>query len=354
MKTQYLYPQRLLACLLTPLVAVSCAQTRFLPVDQGQDASSVDVPNKVVNSTEVVAAGNKQVDFLLVLDDSNSMLPELKKLSARMESFVSFLEASQIDWQMCVATTRASMFGTHLPWKNYSPAAGTPSYVLKRGGGDLNTIFTSTINSITIGGGDSGDERAIMSAYVSFQNMGPCYRPGAAVSVIAISDEDERSVGGDPSKVKAKDAAGSYQPLAAEDMPLNLVARAQASFGAGLRFTFNSIIVKPNDKACEAEQDLDTSPSHPGYVYSMMSSLTDGGIGSICDADYSANLNTFKDKIVNSLNQVTLQCEPVAGSLKVKVNGQWISNFKTDKKLLKFAKSLVEGTRIELTYQCQD
>lgn len=354
MKTQYLNPKRLLACLLTPLVTVSCAKVQFLPADLGQDASSIDMPSKVINSTEVVAAGNKQVDFLLVLDDSNSMLPELQKLSARMESFVSFLEASQIDWQMCVTTTRASMFGSHLPWKNYAPVSGVPDYVLKRGGGDLNTIFQSTINSVTIGGGDSGDERAIKSAYVSFQNLGPCYRPGAAVSVIAISDEDERSVGGDPSKVKAKDAAGAYVALEAEDMPLNLVARAQASFGAGLRFTFNSIIVKPKDKACEAEQDIDTSPSHPGYVYSVMSSVTDGGVGSICDADYSGNLNTFKDKIVNSLNQVTLQCEPVEGSLKVKVNGQVISNFKTDKKLLKFAKSLVEGTKIELVYECKN
>jgi hypothetical protein len=132
------------------------------------------------------------------------------------------------------------------------------------------------------------------------------------------------------------------------------VSRAQASFGSGLRFTFNSIIVKPNDKACDTAQDVDTSPSHPAFVYSLMSSITDGGIGSICDADYSANLNIFKDKIVNSLNQVTLQCEPVEGTLKVKVNGQWISNFKTDKKLLKFAKSLVEGTQIELTYECKN
>lgn len=354
MKTQYLDPKILIACLVTPLLTVSCAKVQFLPSDLGQDASSVDMPSKVINSTEVVASGNKQVDFLLVLDDSNSMLPELQKLSARMASFVSFLEASQIDWQMCVTTTRGTMFGAHLPWKNYSPAGSTPAYVLKRGGGDLNTIFQSTINSVTIGGGDSGDERAIKAAYVSFQNLGPCYRPGAAVSVIAISDEDERSVGGDPGKVKAKDAAGAYLALEPEDMPLNLVSRAQASFGVGLRFTFNSIIVKPNDRACEAEQDIDTSPSHPGYVYSLMSNVTDGGVGSICDADYSANLNTFKDKIVNSLNQVTLQCEPVPGTLKVKINDQWVSNFKTEKKLLKFAKSLVEGTRIELVYECKD
>lgn len=355
MKAQFCTHHRLLACLLIPLMTVSCAKMQFLPVAPEQESSGVTTsPNKVINSTEIVSAGNKQVDFLLVLDDSNSMLPELKKLSARMATFVSFLEDSQIDWQMCVTTTRASKFGTYLSWKNYSPVGGAPSYVLKRGGGDLNTIFTSTIDSVTIGGGDSGDERAIKSAYVSFTNKGPCYRPGAAVSVIAISDEDERSVGGDPSKVKAKDAAGAYQPLEAEDLPLNLITRAQASFGTDVRFTFNSIIVKPGDLVCEAQQDVDTSPSHPAAIYSLMSTLSDGGIGSICDADYSTSLYTFKNRIVNSLSHLTLQCEPVQGSLKIWIDKIPVPVFKAEKKILKFAERLLEGTRIDLTYECQE
>jgi hypothetical protein len=353
MKTQYLYPQRLLTCLVA-LVAVSCAKAKFTPVPIEEGALDITVPSKVVNSSEVVASGNKQVDFLLVLDDSNSMLPELKKLSLRMASFVSFLEARQIDWQMCVTTTRASNFGRYLNWKNYSPEAGVPVYVLKQGTTGLNTIFTSTIDSVLIGGGDSGDERAIKSTYVSFQNGGPCYRTGAAVSVIAISDEDERSVGGDSKKVKARDNLAAYQPLEAEDLPASLAARAQGSFGAGVRFTFNSIIVKPGDRACEANQDADISPSHPADLYSAMSVLTGGGVGSICDADYSANLNTFKDKILNSLSQLTLQCEPAKGSLKVWVNHLLISNFKVEKRLLKFSKELPEGTLIDLNYDCQD
>lgn len=357
MKTQYLYLQRLLACLIT-LLTMSCAQTKFVPVAPEPSASGVTAPgtpanpSKLIQSTEIVASGNTQVDFLLVLDDSNSMLPELKKLSARMETFVSFLEASQIDWQMCVTTTRATLFGTHLPWQNAVLGAGMPSYVLKKGAGDLHDIFTSTINSVAIGGGDSGDERAIKSAFVSFENGGSCYRPGAAVSVIAISDEDERSVGGDPSKVKAKDAAGTYQPLEAADLPLNLVAQAQKSFGAEVRFTFNSIIVKPGDRKCEALQDVDTSPSHPGVIYSLMSTITAGGVGSICDADYSSNLNTFKEKIVSSLSQVSLQCEPVKGSLKVWVDREELRDFKNEKRLLKFGRKLMEGTRIDLTYEC--
>ncbi|MGZ3745708.1 MAG: hypothetical protein ACXWRE_00145 [Pseudobdellovibrionaceae bacterium] len=353
MKTQYLYPQRLLTGLVA-LTALSCAKTNFLPADLGQETAGITAPNKVVNSTETVALGNKQVDFLLVLDDSNSMLPELKKLSSRMSTFVKFLEDSKIDWQMCATTTRASNFGRYLEWKSYSPEGGLPSYVLKKGAVGLNAIFPATINSLTIGGGESGDERALKSSYVSFQNGGPCYRPGAAVSVIAISDEDERSVGGDPKRIKANEDLRTCYPLEDEDLPANLLARAQATFGTNTPFTFNSIIVKPGDTRCEATQDLDVSPSHSGLLYAEMSARTEGGIGSICDEDYSASLNTFKNKIINSLSQLTLQCEPVRESLKVSVNHLLVNNFKLEKKLLKFKDALPEGTRIDLTYECQE
>lgn len=352
----------------TALVSLTsgCAKIAFSPAPISiEDAASVTPPTssstKTISTTEVVAYGNKQVDFLLVLDDSNSMLPELKKLASRMSSFVNSLEASNIDWQMCLTTTRgvpsaggSLTFGAPLSWASYTPAAGTPNYLLKKGTPNLNTIFTSTVDSLTIGGGASGDERAIKATHDNFLSAATnnCYRPGAAISVIVISDEDERSVGGDPKNVKSADAAGSYQPLEASDLPQTMITRAHSVFGADVRFTFNSIIVKPGDSSCEAIQDQDTSPSHAGSVYAEASRLTDGGVGSICDADYGGNLNTFKDKIVNSLTALTLECEADPKSLKVKIDGHQVPGLKLDGKNLKFSYPLIEGTKIDLNYDC--
>lgn len=352
MKKLSLHPQRLTTGIALLTLSLGCAKVNF--ADDTQSQQSVQAVTKTVSSSQTVTPYNKQVDFLLVLDDSNSMLPELKKLSARMSSFVNFLEANQIDWQMCVTTTRGSHFGQYLSWNNYLPPSGSPNFVLARGTSNLSTIFTSTINSISIGGSESADERAIKAAFVSFASGGSCYRPGAAVSVIAISDEDERSVGGDPNKVKKKDAAGVLLPLEPEDLPANLIAQAQNSFGSNVRFTFNSIIVKPGDLACEKKQDTEDSPSHVGYTYAALSQLTNGGVGSICDADYSANLNTFKNKVVNSLNQINMQCEPVSGSVKVWVNKRLVSNYRTEKRALYFDRELTEGTLIDLVYDCQE
>lgn len=344
----------------------ACAKINFSPIPKQETAAATPEPpaptSKTISSTEVVAYGNKQVDFLLVLDDSNSMLPELKKLSARLSSFVNSLDASNIDWQMCITTTRGNsqsgnlVYGSPLNWNYYSPSSGTPAYLLKKGTANLNSVFTSTIDNLDIGGPNSGDERAIKATHDNFKNSAThaCYRHGAAISVIVISDEDERSVGGNSKHAKTSDAPGVYQPFETEDYPQTVISQAQKTFGRDVRFTFSSIIVKPGDHVCESEQDKDTSPSHPGNVYAELSRLTDGGMGSICDADYSSNLNTFKDKIVNSLSSLTLQCEPVPSSLKVKVEGISIGGFKQDGKILKFNYALIEGTQIDLIYDCRE
>ncbi len=374
MKTYRKNTKLFLGCVLLSFTS-GCAKVNFAPVPIPTNDATAAVPTeptpapeppptapptKTVQKTEVVAYGNKQVDFLMVLDDSNSMLPELKKLAARMSTFVNSLEASNIDWQICLTTTRGQnvngklVYGLPLSWKNYSPTDGTPDHVLKKGTGNLNTIFTSTIDTMTIGGGSSGDERAIKATHDNFNSASSngCYRNGAAISVIAISDEDERSVGGKPEKVKSKDTATAYQPLESDDLPETMLSKARTVFKEDVRFTFNSIIVKPDDIACENEQDQDTSPSHPGYTYAQASKLTDGGVGSICDADYGTNLNTFKDKIVNSLAALNLECEPAPDTLTVAVDRQNISGIKIEGKTLKFEYPLIEGTEIELKYEC--
>lgn len=344
--------------LITSLTA--CAKMSFTQV--AEQSSSAVGTNKTVNISEVVAYGNKQVDFLLVFDDSNSMLPDLQKLAAGLGSFVSSLESSNIDWQMCVTTTRSytvnsqQVWGVSQNWAGYAPTAGTPAYLLKKGTPNLDNIFVNTVNSLAIGGTGSSDERGIKATYQHFMDApnNRCYRAGAAVSVIIVSNEDERSVGGDISKVKSTDATGSYQPLEAEDMPTNLASLAQNSFGTDVRFTFNSIIVKPNDSVCEASQDAAAaSPSHPGFIYAEMSNLTEGGIGNICDANFTDSLNTFKDKIVNSMSHLALQCEPDPSTVKVNINGKKFTAFSVDKNILKFKSPLIEGTAINLVFDCK-
>ncbi|WP_413290075.1 hypothetical protein [Bdellovibrio sp. HCB337] len=331
---------------------------------------------RTVTYSQVVPANPNKVDLLLVIDDSGSMKTDQLKLASKLSGFATQLESQSVpmDWQMCVTVTRDQKlsdgkyyWGASVNWEGYSPAAGTPRYVLKKGTSGLNDIFTKTINAIGAGVAGSGDERGIKAAYHHFYNGEPgavgtsgCYRKDAAVAVIVISDEDERSVGGDCSRIKSamREDPATCKALEPADMPNTLLTQAKSMFGANVRFTFNSIVVA--DSSCESVQDNtadekgEKAPSHQGTKYMETSRLTNGGIGSICASDFSTNLNVFKDKILNSLSTLTLECAPVAGTLSVAIDGASTTDYTLSGASLKFNNAIVEGKRVTMTYKCNN
>jgi hypothetical protein len=328
---------------------------------------------RTVTYSNVVPANPNKVDILLVIDDSGSMKTDQLKLASKMSGFAAQLESASVpmDWQMCVTVTRDQLisgkyyWGASVNWVGYTPASGTPQYVLKKGTSGLNDIFTKTINAIGAGVAGSGDERGIKAAYHHFYNGEPgvagtsgCYRKDAAVAVIVISDEDERSVGGDCTRVKTamNEDPATCRALETTDQPNTLLTQAKSVFGTNARFTFNSIVV--TESTCEQTQDStadekgDKAPSHIGNKYLEMSRLSNGGIGSICAADFSSNLNVFKDKIANSLSTLTLECAPVTGSLTVVINGVATTDYTLNGANLKFNSAVVEGKTVTMSYKC--
>ncbi len=318
-----------------------------------------------VNYRSVVASKDNKLDIVLIVDDSNSMLADNQKLASRLSGFVSKLQASNIDWQMCATVTRAlpvsanaTAWGASIYWQNSSTASTALGMVLRKGQSNLANIFTHTINYINAGWVGSDDERAIKAAYHHVYNgdyryspNNGCYRPDSAIAYIIISDEDERSVGGDASQ---KYYANELKPLENEDKPQVFVDYVKSTFGADRRFTVNSIIVQPGDSACKASQDKGSAISHYGFKYAELSQLTAGGIGSICDADYSTNLNLFVDRINDSLSSVPLECQPVgnvnvtitpsAGTVTTRIEGM----------NLMFDTPVPAGRTIDIKYQCAE
>lgn len=328
---------------------------------------------RTVTYSSVVPVNPNKVDILLVIDDSGSMKTDQLKLAEKLSGFASQLESASVpmDWQMCVTVTRDQLingkyyWGASVNWVGYTPSTGTPQYILKKGTTGLNNIFTKTIDAIGSGVVGSGDERGLKAAYHHFYNGEPevtgssgCYRKDAAVAVIVISDEDERSVGGDCSRIKTNmnEDPTTCKELESEDYPNTLLTQAKNMFGTNVRFTFNSIVVA--DSTCEQTQDTtadekgDKAPSHKGIKYMEMSNLVNGGIGNICASDFSSNLNVFKDKIVNSLSSLTLECAPVAGTLTVAIDNVSTTDYTLNGANLKFNNAVVEGKTVTMTYQC--
>ena len=163
-----------------------------------------------------------------------------------------------------------------------------------------------------------------------------------------ISDEDERSVGGD---ITQQFYPGEYKALETDDLPASYISEVATVFGVGKRFTANSIIVKPGDTACMNLQDSTGSKSHYGTKYNELSMLTGGGVGSICDSDFSTNLKYFKDRIMNSMASMKLDCNPV-GNVQVTYTPQMTVMTRVENGVLYFNPTIPAGTTIRAQYEC--
>jgi hypothetical protein len=183
----------------------------------------------------------------------------------------------------------------------------------------------------------------------SYADASGCYRKDAGLAVVMISDEDERSIGGD---ITQQYYPGEYQPLDDDDKPIHYYDLVHEIFGPTKRFNFNSIIVRPGDTACMAAQDAQGSKSHYGYNYNALSLMTTGSVGSICDSDYSANLQSFKDQIVKDMGSLPLECAPVGGTVTVTVAPNMALTTRVEGSTLYFTPKIPAGSTITAAYQC--
>lgn len=356
----------------TYLVNLNASAPQFNAFNS-QNPLTVVVPQPAVgtpvNETHQISAENDKLDILLVIDDSSSMLADNQRLASRLTGFVNSLTAEGFDWQMCVTVTRAQRISTDNPnyyWgasNRWSSNPNSPAWVLKAGTPNTVQIFTNTINQIGAGWAGTDDERGIKAAYWHLWNGDPtksgnsgCYRQNAGLAVIILSDEDVRSIGGDQSR--AFYDSERNKPLETDDQPQNYVDFVRSVFNTTVggvttskRFTVNSIIVKPGDSACLAQQDAEGSKAHYGVHYAQLSNLTGGHVGSICDSDFSANLNYFKDSIVRSQASVPLRCTPL-GPVTVNVSPNYSYTTTVQGSLLVFNPQVPAGSTVTLQYTC--
>jgi hypothetical protein len=302
-------------------------------------------PNgRAVTQIETVTPALNQVDVVLIIDDSSSMKEDQTKLATRLNGMIADLDASNIDYQMCITSTDVGYYkGTPIKW------AGTNSVIMNKATPDKNAVFVNTINSL--GAEWSSDEQGIKSTYFMIRDFraSGCFRPQATLATIVISDEDERSTGGIQSLSTIQ-----YKPLDAENYPDNLLSFVRSTFNTNSytkQFIWNSIIVKPGDTACEMSQDAQTSPSFQGRLYADLSTKTGGFIGSICDTDYTSNLRFIKDRVINNMPGLKMQCTPM-NSPTVTFDRAVTTTISIAGDQIKFTPALPEGVKVTVSYTC--
>ncbi len=343
---------------------LTASKTNFTTYTTSQPLM-VTIPPKTtrtVTTRKEVTLQDNQLDVVLIVDDSNSMLPDNQKLASKLQGFVNDLTASGFDWQMCATVTRAQQLSasdSNLYWgasRNWIGNSGATPWILKSGTGNLQSIFTNTINDIGAGWLGTDDERGIKAAWwhlwngdINYTGNSGCYRKDAGLSVIIISDEDERSVGGD---FMQQFYFGEYKPLDEDDQPLHYYSEVRTIFGPTKRFNVNSIIVRPGDYACMQSQDAAGSKSHYGYKYDELSKMTTGATASICESDYTNSLKYFKENIVREMASLPLECQPINSQVRVTVSPDFTTTTRVEGSTLYFNPKVPAGKTINAEYEC--
>ena len=250
-----------------------------------------------------------QVDFLLIIDNSPSMLEDSVSLAQKLSGFFSHLDLAQIDWQMCVTTVNTNSSGQSYPWQG-----GNSGILLNSSSGDLHSILVNSVRYLFDPSLVTSDERGVAQTYLHMMNgnNSPCYRNSALFAPIIISDEDERSTGGvdysyiDPNPELYNHSTGIIEEI---DRPDFLIAEWARRF-PNKKMQAHSIIVQSGDTACFDQQNVFSNPSF-GKYYERFTTSTGGSITSICESDFSRNLNQIATNVISLSQNLQLDCDPV-------------------------------------------
>lgn len=206
-----------------------------------------------------------QVDILMVVDNSYSMLTEQEKLSSEFEAFVEFFYAAQTDYHIGVTTTDLTEAAGRLVGSPnvITPLTPNPAQVFR--------------NNVLVGVEGSGFEKGLEAAAAALGpslTLGPnagFYREEAALAIIFVSDEDD----GSPFPVDSYlDFFWSLKGQRARDE-----VRLSALVGV------NSITGMPESCGREPDDVFAGADDAPRYWDAVTRSH--GVVGSICESDFN-------------------------------------------------------------------
>lgn len=279
-----------------------------------------------------------QTDVLIVIDNSASMRYEQANMAERFGSLLD--EMKSLDWRLGIITTDVSgdapkKDGRLLEFKgmadSYFLSSEMPDEVVK-------TAFVGTIQRPSREG--NANEQGIKATYRSIEREQNWMRSDSSLNVVVVSDADET-----PARGSKPDARNNPSVL------LNYINTKYS----GKTFYFHSIIVKEGDAEC-LKVDDPKADDNEGYgrTYAWLSQKTGGVIGSVCEQDYSKQLQLIGEKVSQKIKSADLGCVPVPGTVVVKNNrNNPVPDSAVQGQYLIFVEPLSAGLN-SIQYKCLD
>lgn len=313
-------------------LTAACSDVSFAPTDP--------LALKVGTMTEdsfVQGYTKNTLDVLFVVDNSNSMEEDQKKLGRRISSFLATL--SDVDWQVAVTTTDASsgpygIKGQLLAINDRGDTVITPKTP------DYLNVFLRTVvrpesYECSIGGEcPTGHEQALEATILAMEKRDSVnkgfFRPNANLSVIILSDEDEDAPSGAPTK--PEEVISSFNSIWADQKYLSVYG----------------MIIVPGDVSCLMSQG---NSGKFGMSVDKLARLTGGIVGSICEADYGRALQKVGQNVRKLLDYVELRGTPDKGEVEVTFQPAHTTKYKVKNKRVYFEVPPPVGTAVKVRYK---
>lgn len=327
--------------------------------DKSADISILSDSDTFYQSTSV----NNKIDIMWMIDSSGSMAPYQNNLATNFNAFISDFVTKGYDYNMAVGATDGwirevnyvrntcgstnnggnpntqyySSADCNYTHANYGQLThfrdgdiyGTTSTPGVRSGNYLITslmnpasIISTFATNVKVGIRGDGDERGFQSVRGILRRNGDgsagysgethtalssFRRSSAFLAVIIVADEEDAS---------RKTNGSAYANTAEYTSDFTSFLDGYTGSTAGNRkYNVSSIVV----------EDIGNCPGHHGGAsqgnrYVSIANATNGITGSICDTNFSDNLEDIASRIVELSTRFKLSREPIPSSIVVKVN----------------------------------
>jgi len=268
------------------------------------------------------ASSTKKLDIVWIIDNSGSMSDEQQALGSNFSAFIDDFITKDVDFKMGITTTDTSS-----STKKGQMVSGSDTKLTSAKAKANETQFKSDfMNLVKVGTSGSGNEKGLEASEGFMQKYAASFiRPDAYLAVVVLSDEEDQS-----SKTVAQytDYLKSFKSE------------------AGLVKVYS--IVDVNKTNC-CQSGISTG----GDRYIAASNNT-AGVYSDIRSDFHSSLSAMGDQIINLLDSFALANDPVAGSLKVYVNGSLSNDYTFDavSRSIKFDSNHLPpvGAEVKVTY----
>ncbi len=229
----------------------------------------------------------RNLDILLVVDDSPSMKDNQANLSTKLSALLASIDKT--NWAIGVTTTGCQ--------------EGCLRSLIKKGDVDAKTRFSAAVSPGTRG---NWVEKGLLNAVRSLSSScmtEPWIRNDSTLAVVFVSDEDNCSNG----------RQCGNKPHAYASYLLDYLSTIREP---GKNARVYGIVWHPNIPADQCPEG-----KHIAKTYAELITATKGTYGNICAKDYTQALNQISKDMLDSLNaQFTLKFEPEPTTLRVFVN----------------------------------